>query len=76
MQSIFFNKEIFKENKDFIIATTFDFKNKNLILKSYSINNKKNIYILIYDKLIDRKNTKEDNSEISIITIKKFLTNI
>jgi len=44
-ESIFFNKEIFTENNEDIIATTFDFKNKHLILKSYLLNNKK---ILIF----------------------------
>jgi len=48
-ESIFFNKEIFTENNGNNIATTFDFKNKQLILKSYLLNNKKNIDILTYE---------------------------
>ena len=44
-ESKFFNKEIFTENNGDIIATTFDYKNKDLILKSYLLNNKK---ILIF----------------------------
>ena len=39
LESIFFNKEIFTENNKDIIATTFDLKNKHLILKSYLLNN-------------------------------------
>ena len=72
-ESIFFNKEIFTENNKDIIATTFDLKNKHLILKSYLLNNKKNIDILSYDKLINKDNTNEDNPEISIFSdIKNF----
>ncbi len=67
-ESIFFDKEIFTDNKDDIIATTFDLKNKHLILKSYLLNNKKNIDILTYDKLINKENTNEDNPEISIFS--------
>ncbi len=72
-ESIFFDKEIFTENKEDIIATTFELKNKNLILKSYLLNNKKNIDILTYDNLINKDNTHEDNSKISIFSnIKNF----
>jgi len=67
-ESIFFNKEIFTENNEDIIATTFDLKNKHLILKSYLLNNKKNIDILTYDKLINKENTNEDNIKISIFS--------
>ena len=44
-ESIFFNEEIFSENNQDIVATTFDLKDKHLILKSYLLNNKKNIDI-------------------------------
>ncbi len=72
-ESIFFDKEILNENKEYIIATTFDLKNKHLILKSYLLNNKKNIDILTYDKLINKENTNEDNPKISIFSeIKNF----
>ena len=72
-ESIFFDKEIFTENKEDIIATTFDFKNKHLILKSYLLNNKKNIDIFTYDKLINKKNNNEYYPEISIFSdIKNF----
>jgi len=72
-ESIFFDKEIFTENKEDIIATTFDLKNKHLILKSYLLNNKKNIDIHTYDKLTNKENTNEDNHEISIFSdIKNF----
>jgi len=56
LESIFFNKEIFTENKDDIIATTFDLKNKHLTLKSYLLNNKKNLDILTYNKLSNQEN--------------------
>jgi len=72
-ESIFFDKAIFTENKEDIIATTFDLKNKNLILKSYLLNNKKNIDILTYDELINIENANEDNPKISIFSdIKNF----
>jgi len=70
-ESIFFNKEIFDDNKEDIIATTFDIKNKHLILKSYLLNNKKNIDILSYENLINSKNTNKDISEISFFSDKK-----
>ena len=63
MKSKFFNKEIFPENNGDKIATIFDFKNKQLILKSYLLNNKKNIDILTYEKLMNKENSNEDNPE-------------
>jgi len=72
-ESIFFDKEIFTNKNEDIVATTFDLKNKYLILKSYLLNNKKNIDILTYDQLRNRENTNEDNPEISIFSdIKNF----
>ena len=65
-ESKFFNKEIFTENNEDFIATTFDLKNNHLILKSYLLNNKKNIDILTYDKLLNKENQNEDNHEVSI----------
>ena len=41
LEGKFFNKEIFTENNGDNIATTFELKNKQLILKSYLLNNKK-----------------------------------
>jgi hypothetical protein len=67
-ESIFFNNAIFTENNEDIIATTFDLKNKHLILKSYLLNNKKNIDILTYDKVVNKDNTNEENLEISIFS--------
>jgi len=63
LESKFFNKEIFTDNNEDNIATTFDFKNKQLILKSYLLNNKKNIDILTYEKLMNKENSNEDNPE-------------
>lgn len=71
-ESKFFNKEIFTDDNEDIIATTFDFKNKHLILKSYLLNNKKNIDILTYDKLINKDNINENSPEVSIFSDKKF----
>ncbi len=67
-ESIFFNKEIFTENKGDIIATTFDLKNKHLTLKSYLLNNKKNLDIHTYDKLLNQENINEDNPEVLIFS--------
>ena len=73
MESKFFNKEIFTENNGDNIATTFDFKNKQLILKSYLLNNKKNIDIFTYEKLMNKENSNEDNHENLIFCdIKNF----
>jgi len=63
LENKFFNKEIFPENNGDKIATIFDFKNKQLILKSYLLNNKKNIDILTYEKLMNKENSNEDNPE-------------
>jgi len=71
-ESIFFDKEIFTNNKSNVIATTFDLKNKYLILKSYLLNNKKNIDILTYDKLINNENINENSPEVSIFCDKKI----
>ncbi len=72
-ESIFFDKEIFTDKNEDIVATTFELKNKNLILKSYLLNNKKNIDLLTYKKLIREENTNVDNNEISIFSdIKNF----
>jgi len=68
LESIFFNKEIFTDNNEDIIATTLDLNNKHLILKSYLLNNKKNIDIPSYDKLINKDNKNEDNPEVSIFS--------
>jgi len=67
-ESIFFDKEIFTNNNEDIVATTFDYKNKHLILKSYLLNNKKNIDIVAYDKFINKENTNKDNPQVSIFT--------
>jgi len=72
-ESIFFDKEIFTNKNEDIVATTFDLKNKHLILKSYLLNSKKNIDILAYDKFINEENTHKDNPKVSIFTeIKNF----
>jgi len=63
LENKFFNKEIFPENNGDIIATIFDFKNKQLILKSYLLNNKKNIDIFTYEKLMNKENSNEYNPE-------------
>jgi len=73
VKSIFSNNEIFPESNEDFIATTFDLKNKHLILKSYLLNNKKNIDIHAYDKLVNKENKNEDNPEFSIFSdIKNF----
>ncbi len=72
-ESIFFDKEIFTKKNEDIVATTFDLKNKHLILKSYLLNNKKNIDIIAYDKFVNKENKYKDNPQVSIFTeIKNF----
>jgi len=46
-ESKFFNKEIFTENNEDTIATTFDYKNEHLILKSYLLKIKKILIFLL-----------------------------
>jgi len=74
-ESIFFNKEIFNENNGDIIATTFDLKNKHLTLKSYLLNNKKNLDIPTYDGLFNQENINENNPEVLIFSDIKNLNN-
>jgi len=76
LESKFFNKEFFPENNGDKIATIFDFKNKQLILKSYLLNNKKNIDILTYEKLKNKENSNEDNPENLIFCDTKNFDNI
>ncbi len=72
-KSIFFNKDYFTDNNEDIVATTFDFKNKHLILKSYLLNNKKNLDIFAYDNLLNNEIKNEDSPEVSIFSeIKNF----
>ena len=71
-ESIFFNNEIFPEQNDDFIATTFALKDKHLILKSYLLN-KKNLGIVSYDDLINKENTNNDNFQVSIFSnLKSF----
>ena len=72
-KSIFFNNKIFSEQNQNIIATTFALKDKQLTLKSYLLNNKKNIDIFSYKNLIDKENSNKEDSEVSIFSdIKSF----
>jgi len=67
-QSIFFNNDFFPEGNEDIIATTFDLKNKHLILKSYLLNNNKNLDIFAYNKLINQETKNKDNPQLSIFS--------
>jgi len=67
-ESIFFNQKMWTEGNEDVIATTFELKDKHLILRSYLINNKKNIDIFAYDNLINKDNTNEDNYEVSLFS--------
>ncbi len=67
-KSIFFNNEIFSEQNQDVIATTFSLKDKQLILKSYLLNNKKNIDISSYKNFIDKENSNKNDSQVSIFS--------
>ena len=67
-KSIFFNNETFSEQNHDVIATTFALKDKQLILKSYLLNNKKNIDIFSYKNLIDKENSNKNDSQVSIFS--------
>ena len=75
-ESIFFDKEILTNKNEDIVATTFDLKNKHLILKSYLLNNKKNIDVLAYDKFKNRKNANKDNVQSQFLLKLIILKNI
>ena len=68
IDSIFFNKEIFTEDNGDIIGTIFELKNKNLILKSYLLNNKKNLPYFTEDELINEENNNENDPAVSIFS--------
>ena len=73
-KSIFFNNDIFTKKNEDVIATTFDLNNKNLILKSYLVNNKKNLDISAYDELINKDNQDIDKPKIKIFGNITFLS--
>ena len=73
-QSIFFDDEIFPNTNEDIIASTFALKDKHLILKSYLLNNKKNLDIVAYDNLINQETTNKDNPQVSIFSDLKSFT--
>ncbi len=64
---IFDNELPTRSNKD-IICTTFTLKNKYLVLKSYLLNNQKNLYISSYDKLLSKETTNQDNQQVLIFS--------
>ena len=59
------NENFHKGNAD-LIATEFTLKDKNLVCKSYLINNKKNLDTASYKKLIKESEINQDNYQISI----------
>ena len=67
-KSIFFNDRIFPNSNEYIIASTFTLKDKHLILKSYLLNNKKNLDIIYYDNLINKDPKNKDNTQVSIFS--------
>ena len=62
---LFFSDEISSNTNDDIIATTFALKDKDLVLKSYLINNKKNLDIFSYETLVNKNFINKDNFQIS-----------
>jgi len=64
--SLFFDNELSSKNKEDIIATTFSIDYKNLVLKSYLINNKKQLYISSYDDFINNHTKNRDDFQVSI----------
>tara|TARA_B100001029_G_scaffold178957_1_gene186887 strand:- start:582 stop:2048 length:1467 start_codon:yes stop_codon:yes gene_type:complete len=64
--SIFFDNELFPENNEDIIATIFSLKDKDLILKSYLLNDKKKLDISSYKALTSKDIIDENNYQVSI----------
>ena len=54
-------------NED-LIATTIDFNEKDIILKSYLVNDKKNIDISTYENLINKNVTDKNDYQLSIFS--------
>ena len=67
-KSIFFNDQIFPNIDEYTIASTFALKDKHLILKSYLLNNKKNLDIVDYDNFINKESKNKDNTQVSIFS--------
>ncbi len=71
-KSIFFKDELFSNINEDIIVSTFTLKDKNLVLKSYLLNSKKNLDIMTYDNLIN-KEFLNNNPQVSIFSdLKSF----
>ena len=71
--SIFFNNEYLTNNNKDIIVSTFTLKDKHLVLKSYLLNNKKNLDTFAYNNLINKDLTNKDDPQVSIFSdLKSF----
>ena len=75
-ECIFFNEENFTKKNEDIIVTTFYLKSRQLILKSYLLNNKKNLDIPAYDKLIKKGIKMMIILKFQFFMILKILINI
>ncbi len=64
--NLFLNNESNIQANEDIIATTLGLKDKRIIIKTYVINNKKNLDISSYKNLINQNEINSDNYEISI----------
>jgi len=64
--NLFLNNENNIQANEDIIATTLALKNKLIIIKTYVINNKKNLDIFSYKNLINQNEINYDNYKISI----------
>ena len=64
--NLFLNNENNIQANEDIIATTLALKNKLIIIKTYVINNKKNLDIFSYKNLINQNEINYDNYQISI----------
>ena len=60
------NNENFHNGNSDLIATEFTLKDKNLVWKSYLINNKKNLDTATYKELIKKSEINKDNYQIFI----------
>ena len=68
------NNENFSQSKDDYIATLFNFEDEKVILKSYLINNKKNLNYKLYERFI--KENPLDNQNYQIFSFNDFLNSI
>ena len=66
--NFFLEDDIYQTNEEDMIATFFEYKDKNIITHSYLINNKKNINIYSYDNKTNLSKLDQKDYQLSIFS--------